>query len=208
MRRWWILLLILLVAGAAIWGFGYREKLARQWHCYRVATADSFADAQQELAWFEQEPPCDVRLRELVAKWGTGSAQFDWYLARHLADPRCSDALRQHFVEHLEGDKALADRWAHFWRYRAAMEPTRQVASVVTYLDTLYEADASHPITWRDVLDLQAVFYLLGERQGTGLSPTTWQEHYRVWRETRRKKDPPITRPAKPFADWQGPPPK
>jgi len=207
--RCWLRVLVVAVLLAAVglagWCCVNRRQLARQWGCYRVAAAGSFRQAQAEIARFENAPDRHAQVAELVRKWGTGNQRFDLYLAAHVTHPASSETLREIFSEELDRRRRLAPRWAHYWSWRAPLEPDRQVASVVDYLDTLFRSDRPGTITWREVLDLRAVFHLTGQPQrGRGLSPTNWQDHYRVWQETRPAKLPHFTRPKKPFADWQG----
>ena len=213
MRPWLRVLLTLLVLGGigiAAWWYARREQLTRQWRCYRVGAAGSFDQAKREIAWFETGTHRQVRLDELVRKWGTGNGQFDLYLARYVDHPASSELLREVFSKELGRRGDLLPRWAHYWSYRAPLEPDEQVASILAYLDTLYSTEPPKGITWREVLDLQAVFQLTrhgvaGEGwRARGLSPTSWLEYYRVWQETRPAKLPHVVRPEKPFADWQG----
>jgi hypothetical protein len=212
MRRWQIITLVLLaaaLAGLLAWGYVRREALARQWHVYRLGTADSFEQAEREIAWFETGPQSPDRLRALVRRWGAGNARFDLFLACHVQDPRSSDSLRESFAGQLGRRPELLRRWAHYWSYRAKLEPDRQVASILGYLDTLASAERPKRITWREVLDVQAVFELIGSpRRARGLTPENWQDHYRVWQEARPARLPPVARPANPFADWEGRLPK
>lgn len=205
MRPWLrTLLALLLLAGLLIsaWGYTRREQWARQWHCYRVAAAESFPQAQVEIAWFENGPDRHARQGELVRKWGTGNARFDLHLARHLLDPACRDSLRETFAGELGCRKELLPRWAHYWSYRAEPEPNEQIDSILRYLDDLYSAGRPQEIPWREVLNLQAVFELLGRRErARGLSPTNWHEHYRVWLPTRPAELPQIAQPKNPFPD-------
>lgn len=197
------------LAAIAIGGWWYlnREQLARQWACYRVGAAGSFEQARAELAWFEHGPDRDARLGELVRKWGTGNQRFDLYLARYVDHPASSQALRETFSEELGRRRELLPRWAHYWSYRTPLEPDREVASIIAYFDTLASAERPlEPITWREVLNLQAVLQWSGQgRLARGLSPTNWRRRYRRWQETSPSQLPPIARPAKPFPDWRGP---
>ncbi len=210
MRRSRLVLLIALsaVAAALIWAWAKRDLLQCQWACYRVGAAASFQEAQPQIEWFERPAAPATSRAVLVAKWGTGNQRFDLYLARYLGEARCSNALRRQFAAQLGQREELLARWAHWWAWRAPLEPGDQVASVLEYHETLLAEARAQPITWREVLDLQAVFYLTGQPQrARGLSPENWAEHYRVWRETKAAL-PEITRPAAPLPDWQGPLPE
>jgi hypothetical protein len=204
-------IVLALLAAVALGGWAYAERraLGRQWACYRVGAADSFEAARPQLAWFDAGADRDARLDALVGKWGTGNPRFDLYLARYLAEPECSDRLRERFAARIGSRPELLARWAHYWTWRARLEPGEQVASVVEYHDALFAANSPPPITWREVLDLQAVFELLGQGpRAAGLSPETWPDHYRVWQETRPERSFHFDRPARPFADWEGPLPR
>ena len=209
MRPWLrTLLAMVLSAGILIsaWWYLNRRRLARQWGCYRVATAESFQQAQDEIAWFENGPDRHARLGELARTWGTGKQQFDFYLARHVCHADSSELLRETFSQELGRRQDLLPRWAHYWSYRARPDPDEQIRSILNYLETLFSAGRLREITWRDVLDVQAVFQLTGHpERARGLSPANWHEHYRLWLETRPDELPHVARPKKPFADWQGP---
>jgi hypothetical protein len=196
----WVLVLAVLAAVAG-WAAVNRHRLARQWACYQVASAETFDQARRRLAWFEQEPGRAAKLDELVAKWGTGNPRFDRYLGEYLFQPECSEALRARFAARVGRRGRLLKRWAHYWSYRAPLPPRRQVASILRYHDTLY-AEPGKRITWREVPDLQAAFALLGqpERAG-GLTPETWRDHYRVFQERRAPELPDLARPDQPLPD-------
>jgi len=212
MRLWLRLLLLLFVlvgAGAGAWCYLNWQRLVRQSACYRVGVAPSFKEAQAEIAWFETGRDREAKLRELLRKWGTGNRQFDLYLAQHVGHAKSTEALREAFSLELAWREELVPRWAHYWSWRAPLEPDEQIASIIEYLDDLAAAETPKKITWREVLDLQAVFHLTGYRRlAHRLTPENWHERYRRWSETRPAKLPHITRPAKPFPDWQGPLPK
>ena len=210
MRLWLrVLLTLVVLAGIAIGGWWYlnRGRLSRQWACYRVGAAVSFEQAQAELAWFEKGPDRDVRLGELVGKWGTGNQRFDLYLARHVAHSTSSESLRESFSRQLGRRPELLRRWAHFWSYRLSLEPDREINSITAYFDALTAADRpEQTITWRQALNLQAVFQLTGQGQlALGLTPGNWRDRYGLWREHRPAEAPRIWRPASPFPDWRGP---
>jgi len=180
--------------------FANRRKLRRQWHLYRVGTAESFEQARREIAWFETGTERQQRLVELTGKWGTGNRPFDLYLARYLHHAECSESLRETFSRELGRREPLLPRWAHYWSHRSPQEPDREIASVLRYFDVLATEEPSPPITWREVLNLQAVFYLTGSpRRATGLTPVNWHQHYRVWQETRAGQFPHVVRPQGPL---------
>ena len=193
----------LLLLGIAVGACCYanRRKLAPQWHCYRVGAAESFQRAREEIAWFETGTDHTARLAELTRKWGTGNRQFDLYLAQHLHHADCSKPLRETFSQELGRREELLPRWAHYWSFRAPQEPDREIASILRSVDVLASEKPPPPITWREVLNLQAVFQLIGApRHARDLSPTNWHEHYRRWQQTRASGLPRVTRPQQPFA--------
>jgi hypothetical protein len=55
-----------LVALVVTWLVAQRAALRRQWNLYRVGAAESFSDAQAEIAWFETGPDYAERLADLV----------------------------------------------------------------------------------------------------------------------------------------------
>ena len=199
-----ILSLILLVACVALGTqvFTHRRQLARQWACYRVAAADSFAEAQERITRFDKDPDRRERLAELVGKWGTGNRQFDLYLARHVRDAASSELLRESFSRELDRRQGLPARWAHFWCFQARLEPDEQIDSVVRYFDTLASTDPSKEITYREVLDLRALLQLTAPAERfAGLDPTNWRQHYARWQKARPKDLAHVPRPTEPFAD-------
>jgi len=185
-----------------LWIHGNRTQLAGQWACYRIGTAESFAEAQEQIAALENDAERDTKTALLVGKWGTGNRRFDLYLADHLSDTTATDGLRERFSRRLGQSGELRRHWAHHWSHRAASPPDEQVRLIVSYLETLASVDPPRGITWREVLDLRAVFELTGDSHpAVDLSPTNWHEHYRVWRETRPDDPPPIARPATPLPE-------
>ena len=178
----------------------YRDTLLRQWACYRVGNAESFDRARDEIAWFEQGADRRQRLAELVRAWSTGNPTFDLYLARYVDHPDSSDLVRKLFSKELGRRPELLARWARYWSYRAKLEPDREIETVVEYLDMKISAGTSKPLTWREVLDLQAALELLGYREpAVGLTPDNWQVRYRNWQLVRGAKPPHIERPEEPF---------
>ncbi len=213
MRLWLRLFVALIVVAAglvAAWAYANRETLGRQWMAYRVGRADGFAEARQALEWFETGPDRDARLRELVARWGGGNPRFDFHLARYVGSAESSEALRKSFSLRLAWEEGLLPRWAQFWCWRAVQEPNRQIVEILAYTD-LRDAAKEPPaeITWREILDLQAIFYLTGQpKWADRLSPANWRERYRAWRESRPARAPDARKPAKPLPDWEGPIPE
>jgi hypothetical protein len=212
MRLWlrlFVTLIVVAAIGTAAWIYWNRRQLAWQWASYRVGTAQTAGQAQAEIARLESGPDCSVKLRELVDKWGAGNPQFDLYLARYVESPESSEALRRAFSLGFAWHEDRLPRWAHYWSWRAKNEPGQEIASMLAYLDLLEAAGPSKTITWREVLDLQAVFCLAGEpRLAVRLDPENWRDRYHKWREGSGSNLPQIDRPGMPFPDWQGPVPQ
>ncbi|HUT09271.1 MAG TPA: hypothetical protein VMY42_02145 [Thermoguttaceae bacterium] len=199
--RCWLRFLIVPVISAGIlvgaWWYANRQRLTRQWDCYRVGAAESFDQAQGEITRCETAPDGQARIAELVHKWATGNRRFDLYLARYVHQPQCSSALRAAFSRELGRREGLLSRWAHYWSWQASLEPDEQIASIVAYLDGL---DSSRTITWREVLDLQAVFELTGRGQlAARLSPANWHTRFRRFEQAHPGRLPHVTRPDGPF---------
>jgi len=213
MRLWLRFLVALAMVASGIvaaWVYVNREALGRQWMAYRVGKAADFAEARRAIQWFETGADRDARLRELVDKWGRGNARFDLYLARYVGSAECSEALRKSFSLGLAWQEGLLPRWAHYWCWRAAHEPDRQIEEILTYTDML---DATKEplteITWREILDLQAIFYLSGQpKWAERLALGNWRDRYRQWRESRPARPLDVRKPAKPLPDWEGPVPE
>ncbi len=197
-----LVLIALIAVFVGAWTYVNRRTLTRQWRCYRVSSAESFEQAQEEIAWFENGADRHERLAELMRKWGTGNRQFDLYLARHLHEPACGDPLREAFSEELGRRDELLPRWAHYWSYSSAEEPDEQIDSILRHLDALLRTPTTEQIPWREVLNLQALFQLAGcPERARDLSPSNWQATYRAWLEVRPNNLPHIARPERPFAE-------
>jgi len=194
--------LLLSAIAIGLWAYQNWTRLCSQWASYRVGTAQSFNEAQARIAPLETGADCDAKMAQLVGKWGTGNRQFDLYLAEHICDAAATDRLREAFSQRLSRSADLRRRWAHYWSHRTPIPPDEQVQSIVSYLDTLATVDPPRAITWREVLDLRAVFELTGNsRSAPDLSPTNWHQYYRVWFETRPDALPHIPRPQTPLPD-------
>ncbi len=204
-----IVFLLLTCLGVGTWCYLEREELACLRASHRVAAARTFEEARAEIAWFETGPDPKTRLRHLVCRWGSGNPQFDLYLARYVHHPHSSEPLRKAFSLQFGWHEERLPRWAQYWSWQTSAEPDDQIASILSYLDLLAEAGPSRTITWREVLDLQAVFCLLGEpRLAHRLDPENWQTRYRPWRQLHRGDLPHVPRPERPFLEWHGPPPQ
>lgn len=196
-----IVLAILLLAllSLAVWCYICREPLRRQWSLYRIGAVAAPQEAEAEIIHCETDPDPDAAIGELVDKWGTGNRQFDLRLATHLDAPSCGDSLREAFSEQIGGQPELLQRWAHFWSWRSPLPLDQQTASIVTYLDGV-AADPSRTITWREVLEVQALFELTGHGElARGLSPSDWRDRYRQWQRRRPAELPHNPRPKTPF---------
>lgn len=202
-----VFVLLLLAAGILLggWVYTHRQTLSWQWDSYRVGAAASYEDARKKIAHFEQGHDAPERLRVLVSKWGAGNPRFDLYLAQYAAAGESSSALRGAFSRELGRRPEVLPRWAHFWSWQAPIEPDRHIASIVDYLDALaFDSDpaADPTLTWREVLDLQAVFTLSGDpNRAARLTPENWRDYYRVWREGRHDAVQHVPRPADPLPD-------
>lgn len=208
MRRRLILFLVplLLVVLTGVWLIVQREPLRRQWGLYRIGAAESFAEAQAEIAWFETGPDYEERLADLVGKWGTGNQRFDFYVARHLHDAVCSEVLREAFAGEIGRRPEALARWAHYWSWRTPQEPDTEIGQILRYLNARASAETPEPLTWREVLNLQAVFALIDcPSCADGLTAANWPDGYGRWFGERPTELPPVARPPKPFPDWQGP---
>jgi len=202
MRRWQIFLglflLIVLVVG--VFAIVYRQPLARQWTLYRIGAAESSQEADVEIARCETAPEAELLIGEMIDKWGSGNRRFDLHLAGHLGGRSCGETLREAFSKEITRREGLLERWARYWTWRAQLPPDQQMASVAAYYDALRAAEPPRNITWREVLDLQAVFQLTGCGElAQNLSPANWRERYGQWQQKRPSPLPAIPRPEEPF---------
>ncbi len=206
-RLLWAFVLLAAVAGVFVgaWTYLHWQAIAWQWASYQVGAATTFEQARQQFAWFEQGPHAAEKLRILVGKWGTGNPQFDRYLAEYASAGDSSMALRRAFSEELARRPELLPRWGHYWCLHASLEPDRHIESILEYLDALafdQRAAAGPRLTWRELLDLQAVFVLSNDLdRAARVTPDNWREHYRVWTETQRTKLRHVPRPSGPLPD-------
>lgn len=199
--------LFLMLAGVFVgsWVYVHRQKIAWQWACFKAGLATTSEQARGQFAWFERGPDSPEKLRVLAAKWATGNAQFDRHLAEYVTSGDSSMALRRAFSEELARRPNLLPRWAHYWSWQAPLEPDRHIGSILEYLDALALGDApvaGQQLTWRELLDLQAVLTLSGDvDRAARTTPDNWREHYRVWTETRRATLGRVPRPSGPLPD-------
>lgn len=178
--------LLIVAAGVGGWLYANRDAIERRRAVLRVADAPNFAQAQVELRWFELAPEVDEKRAELVGYWGTGQATFDTYLAQHLRDPDCGEALRKRFSEELAWRPELRPLWATVWRERTKQPPHEEAASVLEFLDTLAKAETPPRLTWRQVLDVQAVFELRGRGDlAVRLTPENCLDRFRQFKSLR-----------------------
>ena len=208
-RRWLRVLILLLVAaavGAGIWFSRQRRRLATQWESYQVGQAETFREAARLIGELEQTSDPTPRLRELTARWGTGNQLFDFYLACYVRSAESSERLRETFSLEMAWRPVLLPRWAHFWIWQSPGDPDDQIASVVEYLDVLVRAEPPRELTWREVLNLQAVLQLAGAgKLAERLKPDNWRGRYLAWQPSRPSRLPHVARPDRPLPDWQGP---
>lgn len=210
MVRRLLLLAALLAAAcliAAVWWHQAGGGVGPQLAAYRIGQAANYGEAAREIAALERQPDRDHVLREVASGWGTGNQQFDYYLARRVSDPQAGEALRRAFSLELSWRPELLPRWAHYWSWRVKQPPADEIASIAEYLDALATADPPRRLTWREVLNLQAVFTLTDQLElAKRLAPDNWPGRYRSW-QTPRGGDFNVERPKAPFDDWRGAPP-
>lgn len=208
MKRWGLALLCVLSgAGAAsAWVYMHRETLSRQYACHRIGQAANYEAALTEIAWFDAEPDRAAKLRELVGGFGRGSQRFDAFLLRRLDDPDCSDDLRREFSRELGWRTEMLSRWAHYWCWRLSGQPDEELDSIHKFLDTMAQAEPPRPITWRQVLDLQAAMTLTGQAEmARRVSTDEWADRYHLWLETEKDWPKEMQRPELPLPGWKGP---
>jgi hypothetical protein len=208
-RLVWRILIALGLAAALVaggWCYAQRQRFERQAAIGRVAGAETFAAARTELVWFETGPDADERLRALVDAWGRGNPRFDYYLVRYVGHPQSSESLRKTFSHELAWREELLPRWAHYWVWQAKLEPDAQIASICDYLDALAHTTTVRTLTWREVLDLQAILVIAGKPAlALRLSPTNWLDRYRQWHAAPIAGLTAVKRPKQPLPDWDGP---
>lgn len=204
MRRLLLTLAILLLLGglaAGAWLYLHPSTVAGQFAGYRVGAAATYSLAKREIASFDSGSDRKAQDRELVAGWATGNRQFDLYLAKYLSEPECSDDLRQAFSLELGWREELLPRWAHYWAWRAKQEPAAEADSVLEYLTALAQASPPRSLTWREVLDVQAVFTLSGRSDlAHRLSPENWRERFEEFSRAK-SEDFEIARPVSPLPE-------
>jgi hypothetical protein len=153
------------------------------------------------LAWFVAPAERDARLPTLIGRFGRGNGRFDLYLAQYVDDRDSSESLRRAFSSELGARDGLLARWATYWSWRLTRPPDEVIASILDYLEVL-RADASATLTWREVLDLQAVFQWTSRPElARGLSPDNWRDRYRQWRSARPARLPHVERPGEPMGN-------
>jgi hypothetical protein len=171
--------LLIVAAGVGAWLYAQRDAIERRRAVLRVGEAQTYAAAQAELRWFETPPQAEEKLAALAGYWGEGNENFDSHLARHLSEPACSDALRKRFSEELAWRPKLQRKWAEAWRRNTKLPPDQEIASIVDFLDTLTLAESPPKLTWRQVLNAQAVFELRGRGDLVAwLTPENCLERY------------------------------
>ncbi len=201
--RWKILIVLLLLAGTGLSVCWYvnREFLQRHWMIYQVGAAPSYDDAKPKLAWFDAPADRDARLPALVGRFGRGNRCFDLYLAQYVDDRDSSESLRQAFSNELAVRDGLLARWAGYWSWRLAQPPDEEIASILNYLEVLKAAPAT-TLTWREVLDLQAVLQEAGRPElARGLSPGNWRDRFGQWRSDHPAQLPHVGRPTEPMPE-------
>lgn len=191
-----------------IWWYVELGPAGSQLASYRIGQAKNFDQAKREIAAVERQPNAEKALRNLVSGWRTGNQSFDFYLASYLRDPQCGEALRRKFSLELAWRPELLADWAHYWSWRTRQPPADEIASIRDYLAALSAAEAPRPLTWREVLDLQAALALTGHGDlARRIGPDNWAERYRTWLKGE-SAFAAVDRPDQPLPDWQGPLPK
>jgi hypothetical protein len=181
MRRWIFLSLAVLVAASAAYLYLRRDELRLQWDSYQVTSSPDYATFQQRMAEFQQQAVTYAQLQALVSRWQTGNEPFDGYLARYLFDAPCNEAVREAFSRELSWRDGHVEAWGGAWQEQKG-DIKEQVESLRRYLDTLQAAVPSRAITWRDVLDIQAMFALSDQPTlAIRLTPDNWRERYQRW---------------------------
>jgi hypothetical protein len=201
--RWKILIVLLLLAGSGLGICWYvnRDFVELHWMIYQVGAAATYAEAKPKLAWFDAPPDRSVRLPSLLGRFGRGNGRFDLYLAQYVDDRDSSPSLRQAFSSELAARDGLLARWAAYWSWRVAEPPDAEIASILAYLEVL-KAAPSRTLTWREVLDVQAVFQWTGQAElARGLRPDNWRDRYRQWQLDRPARLPHVERPSEPMPD-------
>jgi hypothetical protein len=207
------LVIIAAISAAAWWWLRPRFDVGGQLAAYRVGQMASYAEASKEIAAIERSD--DAARRELVGGWGTGNDRFDYYLARYVAEPRSSEALREAFSRELSWRPALLARWAHFWSWQVKQPPADEVASIRGYLAALQQAEPPRKLSWREVLALQAVFVLTDQADAAHrLDPVNWRARLEEQEQGSAfggqgsgKKEADVSsivRPETPLPDWRG----
>jgi hypothetical protein len=199
--RWKVLIVLLLLAGIGLGVCWYvnRNFLERHWMIYQVGAAPTYQEAKSKLTWFDAPAERSARLPVLLGRFGRGNGRFDLYLAQYVDDRDSSEALREAFSHQLTSGNGLLARWANYWSWRLAQPPDAEIASILAYLDVL-KAAPSKTFTWREVLDLQAVFQWTGRPElAQKLSPGNWRERYRQWCVDRPARLPHVERPGEPM---------
>ncbi len=211
MPLWMRLFVVVVIAAsiaAAIWAWVHQPRLVDQWDSFQVGRAESYAEAAALIGQVEQAPRAWPAIRELCHKWGTGNQRFDLYLADYVRRGPSSEPLRKAFSLELTWRPDQLPRWRHYWLWQLPAEADARIASMVAHYDLLSQAEPPRSIAWREVLDLQALFEVTGQRDlANRLKPDNWRSRYARWREACPDGVPPQERPELPLPDWEGPPP-
>src|SRR5690606_10039231 len=124
----------------------------------------------------------------LTARWQTGNERFDEHLARYMDDSQCSEDLREAFSLELSA-RRLLQAWAGAWK--AQHDDWEEEANSVTrYLEALYAAEPQRTLTWREVLEFQALLVLRGQDElAHRLTPNNWRLRYERWQSAPARSD-------------------
>jgi hypothetical protein len=179
-----ILLGLLVLIGWISWNW---PRWQNELTCYRVATAENFEAAAGHIAWFDSQPrgvpqsshARQEKLRVLVARFGTGNERLDNYLMRYAYDARASEDFREVLSREFGWRPEVIGYWAELWKSRFG-DPDRERESIERYLDLLAAADPPRKLTWREVLDAQAILALTGRAErARRLTPENWQRRWK-----------------------------
>jgi hypothetical protein len=204
--RWTIVAVAALAVGIGL--YVWRDKLAAQWASYQVASAGSYRAAARRIGQFEAAPDRDKKIHALVDAWGRGDPRYDYYLARYIRSPDCGDGLRQAFSLEISSRPGLIQRWGHFWSWHSSAGPAADHSHLRGYFDALASVEPPRRLTWRDVLDLQALCARTGQGEvARRMKPDDWVAAYRRWIEAEAAWTTDAERPQAPFPDWEGAPP-
>lgn len=195
---------LFLVVLVGVWmSYQHWEDARWRWTAYQLAESPSYAATK---SYFRQAQQAD-QLWSLVGQFGRGQPQFDFYLLHFAADPQCNDRFRKTLAFELGWRTDALQRWSHFHRWSSQQIPHEVYLELSNYLAAIAASDSERSITWRDVLDMQAMLAATGHADlAHQLTPENWLARYRTWvaRGGNNRHFWNVSRPAAPFHDWLG----